>query len=445
MTSSLPGVDSTVVQDTAMTLSTHEQRLSLITQMMCCLIAADAKVSSSEIDVVYDALVGIGLPVTHDEFRTRVIEACKAIHKNGALQVASSLAAPLEAFRRTPLSKMLLQLQDDVIRVDGQLTESEKAVARVFSDALRGDGEPLLLDAGSTAAVGGEGVDFADGFYGDSDWDDEGGGEPARVTLEIWEQPFAFLLNLRQQIDSHAGSRLLVAALVGVVLGSCEVFRDGSLSDGVATMLWWFIVTAVFLVVPPDRVFWSLSYAPAERRSRARVAAELAAEVISAISNPPAVQTDGLEAVETSDNDVADAENAGDGLTLRAAYRLLAGRGLSAPRRSRVARHLCELLRGSTRSGYGRSAFRCTSCGRKYWFRLGQSFGVICPFCGVFQHATLDWVPSRTQVVAEPPPVWRRPAATPTYSYGPVSVRGYVNKNGTWVTSHSRSRPRRRR
>ena len=93
MTSSLPGVDSTGVQDTAMTHSTHEQRLSLITQMMCCLIAADAKVSSSEIDVVYDSLVGIGLPVTHDEFRTRVIEACKAIHKNGALQVASSLAA----------------------------------------------------------------------------------------------------------------------------------------------------------------------------------------------------------------------------------------------------------------------------------------------------------------------------------------------------------------
>jgi uncharacterized tellurite resistance protein B-like protein len=444
MTSSLPGVDSTVVQDTAMTHSTHEQRLSLITQMMCCLIAADAKVSSSEIDVVYDALVGIGLPVTHDEFRTRVIEACKAIHKNGALQVASSLAAPLEAFRRTPLSKMLLQLQDDVIRVDGQLTESEKVVARVFSDALRGDVEPPLVDAGGTAVVGGEGVDFA-GACDDSDWGDEVGGEPSRVTLEIWEQPFAFLLNLRQQIDSHAGSRLLVAALVGVVLGSCEVFRDGSLSDGIATMLWWFIVAAVFLVVPSDRVFWSLSYAPAERRSRSRVAAELAAEVISAISTPPAVQTDGLEAVETSDNDVADAENAGDGLTLKAAYRLLAGRGLSAPRRSRVARHLCELLRGSTRSGYGRSAFRCTSCGRKYWFRLGQSFGVICPFCGVFQHATLDWVPSTTQVAAEPPPVWRRPAATPTYSYGPVSVRGYVNKNGTWVTSHSRSRPRRRR
>lgn len=424
---------------------THEQRLDLITRMMCCLIAADAKVSSSEIDTVYDSLVGIGLPVTHDEFRTRVIEACKKIHADGVLQVASSLATPLEALRRTPLSKMLLQLQDDVIRVDGQLTESEKAVAKVFTNALRGGFEPSVVDAGEAAVIWGDGGDFAGESCDEDDKGGEGGGPTSRVALEIWEQPFAFLLDLRQQIDSHAGSRLLVAALVGVVLGSCGVFYHGSLYDGVASMLWWFLVTAVFLVVPPDRVFWSLSYAPAERRSRSRLAAELAAEVIATISPPPAVLTDGLEAVETSESDIADAENTGDTLALKAAYRLLAGSRLSAPRRSRVARHLCELLRGSTRSGYGRSACRCTKCGRKYWFRLEQSFGVICPFCGVFQHATLDWVPAKTQVVAEYQPVWRSPVSTPTYSYGPVHVRGYVNKHGTWVTSHSRSRPRRRR
>lgn len=448
----------------------HEQRLTLITQMMCCLIAADARVSSSEIDVVHDCLVGIGLLQSHATFRDRVITACKAIHSQGAIVVARSLVEELELLRGKPLAQMLLQLQDDVIRADGRLTHAERAVANVFSSALGsvivGISHNLDVDSERRASSLESNLveQFSDAavneyFSGDDNEDDEesefdaaqrdmsvpsvaGVEDSTKAELAQSEWPFAFLLGTRQTIDSTVGSRLIVVALIGVVAGSLGVFCGGDLLGGVAPLLFGCALSLLAVFSPSDRYLWDASYGHAERRVTDKSVDQQAASVAAGLSAPNELVFSLPVPVEVGEIDIIEADSGANAGGLETAFRLLGNRTWSFPYKSRVARRLYDLIRGQTRSGYGRSACRCTKCGRKYWFRIGSASCVICPFCGDCQHATPDWVPEKkpaddTRIRLS---AWFDPPSS-----GPVQVRGYVNRYGTWVASHSRTRPSRRR
>jgi hypothetical protein len=119
--------------------------------------------------------------------------------------------------------------------------------------------------------------------------------------------------------------------------------------------------------------------------------------------------------------------------------------------RAKAVRRVYDTLRASTHEGVGHEACRCTRCGRRIWVRrMKIGLTVMCPYCGAYHVALRDWKPLPPVVV----PTFTSQFifagsgsryAAPSYrAFGPIQVKGHYRK-GRWVSSHSRSRSRRRR
>ncbi len=410
---------------------------SLLIKAVCCVIAADGRVSGSEIDVVFDALAAIGLRQTPDAFRELVIKTCKEIHCRGVFVVADSLCESLSTLDE-PLARLLIQLQGDVIESDGRITESEKAVAKRFCDAVsvKAALPPPLPEAHPTNApdLVAAGVHHC---------------LTARVALTPFETLVNRILNARKWVDDNVGSRALIVLCAAVVAGAVSVFVTGSLAAIPAGAFSGFVVMATIFFLGSDNRLRSMAVDGPRTRGIEAAFDEQAAALAATLQIPPALSTAGVVVPDASEPADGAGEAEGERKGFDTALGLVAHPSWPTPHRAKLARRVLGILRGSKQRGIGRSACRCTSCGRKYWFVVFSANGnaVICPLCGTYQRTALDWMPDvrpqRPTVV--PSSFWSRPASAPSYTGGPVYVRGYVNKRGTWVNSHTRARPRRRR
>lgn len=415
-----------------------DSSVALVIKCMCCIIAADGRVSGSEIDVVFDALASIGHKQSPEAFRDLVIDTCKLIHRQGVVACADSLSKQLVRLREQPLAHLMLQLQDDVIKSDNCVTHLEKAIGERFRDALcPASGVPgLVSSAGDTkfpvalTPTSSDGTEIA-------------------VNLTVFERLFASIAYVRHLVDANLGSRALIVLCLSVVCGAIGVLASGRIEAAAPGAVFGCALTSLLLYVIPDATVrrWAVDR-PRARAHEAMLGTQ-AASITAALQVPPAVSTE--QVVVPSIDDAEDGSNDGerDDIGFDTALSLVGHGSWTIPYRAKLARRIFALLRGSRNRAPGKTACRCTNCGRRYWFPVFDmnGRGVICPYCGQYQRATLDWKP------AVPPPIvpvpvtrsWSWPSSTPSYSYGPVHVRGYVNKRGTWVAGHTRARPRRRR
>jgi len=409
----------------------------LVINAMCCVIAADGRVSGSEIDVVFDALTAIGHRQTPEAFRELVIKTCKEIHRRGVFAVADSLCRSL-AMLDGSLARLLIQLQDDVIQSDSRVTESEKVIAKKFRDALAAKAAlpPPLPETNPANAL-------TLATPGALECRPEG------IALNAFEALARRVLNLRNWVDDTLKSRALVVFCGSVVGGGIAVLASESVTAAPAGAFWGCAAMFVIFFLGSDNRLRSMAVdAPRTRAIEAAFDAQ-AAELAATLQVPPAVSATEVVVPDASDPEDGPSEAEGERKGFDTALGLVGNPSWPAPYRAKLARRVFGVLRGSKQRGIGRSACRCTSCGRKYWFVLfsANGNGVICPYCGTYQRATLDWkppVPPPTPTVV-PSSFWSRPMSTPSYAGGPVYVRGYVNKHGTWVNSHTRARPHRRR
>ena len=409
----------------------------LVVQAMCCVIAADGRVSGSEIDVVFDAMAGIGLRLSKERFRDEVIGSCKRIHRRGVLAVAEGLISRLEEIRGSSLAATIQQLQDDVMRSDGRVTESEKAVVAMFRNALSSPiaDDPVVETPATAAQAVASGT--PENAYQEKT-------SPLHFTLP--ERAIGLVLKFRQHVDAVLGARLPLAVFAAAASGTYAVAVNGHLSAAPEPATEAFALVAALLFLGSDRTLRRISEDSARERVVEANILRQALEAASSLQPPPKPDTDAVAVAEPSDTDEATAEMDGERLGYDAVLRLLGSGSGGNLNQTKVARRLFGLLRGSRQSGGGRRACRCTKCGRKYWFRYGaDGTGAICPYCGVYQHVVPDWtVPEEKPAVYVPPTAWPFAGDHSSSYWGPVTVRGYVNKRGKWVTSHTRSRPKRR-
>jgi hypothetical protein len=389
---------------------------------ICCVIAADGRVTSSEIDAAYDVLVGSGQSASPDRFRDAVIDACKAIHAANAVSVARELVPLLCELKGTSLGTALVDACDELVCYS--TNDSERTVVDLFRGALCED-HVLAKDEESARQE-------IDGW------------SPV-LTYTATERFLLWLRKMRLSVDAVIGSRFLVVQILGFIAGVSGLFASGS---AIGALAWFAIGSAVgslLLLAGADSTLYDCTEGRARDRAALELAHREAASLASSLTPPPAGAV-GSFSDDPDDVAVGDPSPEQDAMALCTAMRLVDHQPRGSLHRARVARSLLNLLRGSTRRGGGRSACRCSGCGRRYWFDLHvYSGGVICPYCGLFQLATLDWkpeVPAAAYVPAQP---WINWSGAGSYSTGPVYVRGYVNKRGRWVNGHTRSRPRRRR
>lgn len=417
---------------------TSDPAVSLVIKCMCCIIAADGRVSGSEIDVVYDALTALGHKQSPEVFRELVINACKHIHRNGAASVAEGLSERLVSLRGQPLAALMLQLQEDVMQSDNRVTDSEKAVAARFRDALcPTSGFSGLVSAATATRV----PDVPPPIGPDN--------TQITVALTLLESLFALIARVRHFVDENLGSRALIVLCLSVVGGAIFVLTSGTIAAAPAGAVFGLALSSLLLYVIPDTTIRRWAVDKPRTRAQEAMLGMQAASIAAALQVPPVVNVEQVVVPAADDPENGSCDADGQDIGFDTALSLVGHGSWSIPHRTKLARCIFSLLRGSRNRGPGKTACRCTNCGRRYWLAVFDTNGrgVICPYCGQFQRATLDWKPAVPPPIA-PVPITRVaswPSSAPSYSYGPVHVRGYVNKRGTWVAGHTRARPQRRR
>lgn len=142
-----------------MPLTEHEK--TLLIETLCCVVAADGRVSGREIAVIAEALTQAGCPTTREEIRPLVIEMSKQILARGVRRHTDSLAAELTSLRGTPLASVLHKSLVSLMMADGKATDQETEIIRQFRQAAADSLPPATngtqnvppADSGATIAT----------------------------------------------------------------------------------------------------------------------------------------------------------------------------------------------------------------------------------------------------------------------------------------------------
>ena len=119
-----------------MTLTDSDKDLLL--KAMCCVVAADGRVSGREITVIAEALTKAGFPTSPEQIRPAVIELSKTIHEKGTSLYARDLAARLFVSCDRDVATALLESLDALVNADGRATKRESEIERTFRAATHG-------------------------------------------------------------------------------------------------------------------------------------------------------------------------------------------------------------------------------------------------------------------------------------------------------------------
>ncbi len=116
-------------------LADHDLRW--LVDALCCVCAADGRISRGEFTTVLGALKAAGVNRSDHELRTLVEDRCREVHKAGIRHSAEAIIAAVRASGNQPLGALICRLQAGVPTSDGRPTERESAVARLFQDAFQ--------------------------------------------------------------------------------------------------------------------------------------------------------------------------------------------------------------------------------------------------------------------------------------------------------------------
>jgi len=120
-----------------------EKDRTLLVEMLCCVIAADKKISGREVQVVVDTLAGIGCKQSGGDVKNTVLDFCKAIHKRGVDAYVADLLPQLTSKAGAQVAKLFIDAQKTLLEADGQATSDEKIVSECLVTALQ---HPVVVD-----------------------------------------------------------------------------------------------------------------------------------------------------------------------------------------------------------------------------------------------------------------------------------------------------------
>jgi hypothetical protein len=110
---------------------------TLLIEMFCCVIAADKRVSGKEVQIVVDALGGMGCDTTSGALKEEVVGFCKAIHKRGVDAYVADLLPTLTTLAGKKVAVLFIDAQPRLLEADGQATSDERIISECLVTALQ--------------------------------------------------------------------------------------------------------------------------------------------------------------------------------------------------------------------------------------------------------------------------------------------------------------------
>ena len=118
-----------------MTLSDSDA--DLLMQMLCCVIAADKRVSGKEVQVVANTLAAVCSTLPLEAVKEVVVKYCKEIHATGVDKYIAELLPRLAARQDSAIAGVFGQVQQALIAADGESSPEEERVAASLLAAFR--------------------------------------------------------------------------------------------------------------------------------------------------------------------------------------------------------------------------------------------------------------------------------------------------------------------
>jgi hypothetical protein len=117
----------------------------LLIEMFCCVVAADKRISGTEIQAVADVFASRGESVPDKQV---IIDCCKSIHKSGLEKSLARIAERAKSLAGTAAAEMFTDAQADLIGADGESTSEEVRISQSLVAALQStDGEASETEA----------------------------------------------------------------------------------------------------------------------------------------------------------------------------------------------------------------------------------------------------------------------------------------------------------
>lgn len=180
-----------------MPLTEHDK--TLLIESLCCVVAADGRVSGREITVIAEALTQAGCPTTREEIRPLVIEMSKQILARGVRRHTDSLKTELASLHGANVASVLQKSLVALMMADGKATQQETEIVRQLREAVAG-ATSLPSEQLHGATVGGVRAT-----------------RPQQHALNIAGVTLRSLLEAVQPLVTTVGRPLLMAVGVGVV------------------------------------------------------------------------------------------------------------------------------------------------------------------------------------------------------------------------------------
>lgn len=116
-------------------LSDHDRRFLI--DALCCVSAADSRISRGEFSILINALKAAGLQDSDPELKAIVETRCREIHKAGVQRSTEATIAAVRASHNPELGVLICRLQASMLAVDGRVTEYESEISRLFREAFQ--------------------------------------------------------------------------------------------------------------------------------------------------------------------------------------------------------------------------------------------------------------------------------------------------------------------
>jgi hypothetical protein len=123
------------------TLTDAERQLLL--EMLCCVVAADKKISGHEVQCVTNVFTSRGESAPDKQM---IVDCCKLIHKKGLQQSLTGIANRAKTLAGTTASTIFIDAQAELMSADGGATSDELRISQALVAAIQPQ-DPIAADA----------------------------------------------------------------------------------------------------------------------------------------------------------------------------------------------------------------------------------------------------------------------------------------------------------
>lgn len=115
-------------------LSASDQ--SLFIEMLCCIAAADKKLSGKEVKSISDALATAGCHSPQKELEAEIVKYCQAIHKQTPERYVDANHFRFQTEATSAVTALFLKAQQPLMSADGGASDDEVRISKRLSDLL---------------------------------------------------------------------------------------------------------------------------------------------------------------------------------------------------------------------------------------------------------------------------------------------------------------------